>query len=587
MMVSSPIQEIKEKLDIVEFIRSYITLTPAGKNFKALCPFHKEKTASFMVSPERQTWHCFGACNEGGDIFKFLMKYENLEFYEALKVLAEKAGIELRRISPQEHKQFGILYDINNLAKDFFKKELNEAPGILKYLKERGLKDETITEFELGFAPDSFDKLTLHLINVGFSMADVERAGLAYKTERGRYMDRFRGRIMFPIHNSFGKVVGFSGRLAPEYEKREEAGLGKYVNSPETPIFNKSRILYGFHKAKNYIKEANAVVLVEGQMDFLALYQDGVKNAVATSGTALTPDHLRTLRRLTDQLILCFDNDEAGFKAAERSIDLANANDFSVKLLILKDYKDPAEAIQKKPGIITELFKDVILAMDFYFERYLGKVTKGVKGEAGELKKKLRLVLAKIKNLASPVERAHWIKELSGRAGIDERALMEEMEQMKKSNEYGVMRNEATILNTQYSKLTTSSRRELIAERILSLIIAREQLKEQIKEYLEYLPEDYLMLMRHLSEEEQVVEERLLNLLSLISLRSSFEIEVLGEEKLEQEFKELLKQIRLEYLREKRQGLVELIKEYEKNGDEEKMQPILREFDEVSKMMQN
>ena len=368
--MTSPVQEIKERLDIVDFIRSYIPLLPAGKNLKALCPFHKEKTPSFMVSPERQTWHCFGACGEGGDIFKFLMKYENLEFYEALKILAEKAGIELKKISPAEHKQFNVLYEINEAAKKFFVGQLAEGVNkeALKYLKDRGLKKETIEEFELGFSPASFDNLSHYLINLGFDVKDVERAGLNYKNDRGSYIDRFRERIMFPIYNHFGKVVGFSGRLLPHLEKPE---IGKYVNSPETLIFNKSRLLYGFHKTKEAIRRLKSAVLVEGQMDFLMLYQEGVKNLAAASGTALTNEHLKTFKRLTDRLILFFDNDEAGLKAVERAIDLGISNDFNIRVLILKDYKDPAEAAQKSPSSILELLEKTESATEFYFRRYL------------------------------------------------------------------------------------------------------------------------------------------------------------------------------------------------------------------------
>lgn len=235
--MTSPIQEIKDRLDIVEFIRSYIPLLPAGKNFKAICPFHKEKTPSFMVSPERQTWHCFGACSEGGDIFKFLMKYENLEFYEALKVLAEKAGVELKKISPAEHKQFGVLYEINESAKVFFQKELERSSEAKNYLKGRGLKDETIKEFELGFSSAGFDNLNHYLIKSGYDIKDIERAGLNYKTKQGSYVDRFRNRIMFPIYNHFGKVVGFSGRILPAFA---EASAGKpfWHFGHLTPVFS-------------------------------------------------------------------------------------------------------------------------------------------------------------------------------------------------------------------------------------------------------------------------------------------------------------------------------------------------------------
>ncbi len=560
-----------------------------------------------MVSPDRQAWHCFGACGEGGDIFKFLMKYENLEFYEALKVLAEKAGIELKRVSPSEYKQFDILFEINAIAKDFFKKELEKTSDALSYIKERRLNQATIDEFELGFAPAGFDRLTLDLIKLGFNVKDIERAGLAFKSERGRYIDRFRARLMFPIYNHFGKVIGFSGRILPQAQTNagnaendadrisRESALSKYVNSPETPIFNKSRVFYGLHKSKNHIKESGEAVLVEGQMDFLMLYQDGVRNTVATSGTALTLDHLRVIRRLTDKLILCFDNDEAGLKAAERSIDLAGANDMSVKLLILKDYKDPADAARDKPGLMASLVKSAIPAMEFYFERYLGESTKlkaqNPKFEIGSFKDNLRVVLSKIKNLASPIEKSYWLKELSERVRIKEEALTEEMEQMK--NEKSASRKtEIQNLKSQ----TSISRRALIAERLLSLVFARDNLRGQIQDSLEYLPEDYSFILNNLSElsaeerresMEKSGSERIKATINIISLRASFELEILGEEKIEEEFRALLREVQYEYLKERRIKLSHSIKELEGSGEGLEIPAILKEFDEVSRMMEN
>ncbi|MEK7114441.1 MAG: DNA primase [Patescibacteria group bacterium] len=580
--MTSPVQEIKDRLDIAEFIRSYIPFIPAGKNFKALCPFHKEKTPSFMISPERQTWHCFGACGEGGDIFKFLMKYENLEFYEALKILAEKAGIELKKISPAEQRQFGVLYDINDSAKEFFKKKLEQSAESLKYLSGRGLKKETIEEFELGLSGSGFDELTRHLISAGFNIKDIERAGLNFKTERGSYIDRFRERIMFPIYNHFGKVVGFSGRILPEFEKPE---IGKYVNSPETPIFNKSRLLYGFHKTKNHIREQKFALLVEGQMDFLMVYQDGVKNVAAVSGTALTADHLKTLRRLTDQAVLYFDNDEAGLNAAERSIDLTAANDFSVKILFLKEYKDPAEAVLKSPGELLGLVSKAKHAMEFYFDRYLTNDQRQTTNNLGNFKKNIRIILGKIKNLTSPVDRSYWLKELSLKTKIEEKALTEEMEQIR--NEKLVMSYEKKELRTQNSALSALSRRELIAQRMISLIMIKESFQSQLKEYFDYLPGDYLIILKSLLKREKLSDERLSGLFNLISLRSSFEASIINEDKIDAEFQEILRNLQLEYLKDKRQGLMYLIKESEHRGEEGKTASVLKEFDEISKAMHN
>src|SRR3989338_11482496 len=273
--MSDVTQQIKDKLDIVDFLKGYIDLLPAGRNYRAVCPFHKEKTPSFMVSADRGMWHCFGGCNEGGDIFSFLMKFENIDFYEALQILAEKTGIDLKKSAGgAEFNQYGILYEINAAARDFFKNNLNEAA--LTYYQSRGLTRETITEFDLGFSPPSSagnaDQLLRFLLNKGFAIQEIEKAGLIFRTERGNYMDRFRARYMFPICNAFGKVVGFTGRIMPEYEKMANVNLGKYVNSPETPVFNKSKVLYGLNKSKNHIKDAGSVLLVEGQMDFLMTY---------------------------------------------------------------------------------------------------------------------------------------------------------------------------------------------------------------------------------------------------------------------------------------------------------------------------
>ena len=569
-MVSSPVEQIKEKIDIVDFIRSYITLLPAGKNFKANCPFHKEKTPSFIVSPERQTWHCFGACSEGGDIFKFLMKYENLEFHEALKILAEKVGIELKSVGFQEQKQFGVLYEINELAKNFFIRQLTESVNqkALNYLKERGLKKETIEEFEIGLAPNGYDNLTVYLIKSGYNIKDIERAGLNFKTEKGGYIDRFRNRIMFPLYNHFGKTIGFSGRILPEFDVGE---TGKYVNSPETLIFNKSKVLYGFHKTKNSIRELKSAVLVEGQMDFLLCWQDGVKNAAATSGTALTHDHLKVLRRQTDALTFCFDNDEAGLKAAERSIDLAHNEDFSVKVLVINKYKDPAEAVQKEPGLIGKLVGEAKQAMEFYFYRYnlINNQQSTENNKINELKNNLRLVLAKIKILTSAVEKFHWLKKLSEITGVKEDILVEEMAQLKSVNE------QRSITAAQFKSFNLSinqplNKRELICQRILALASTQKNLQNALADYFDYLPDNYLKIARSLIDGIKLEDKRLADLLFQISLKFSLGAENKEPEMIIGEFNELLHRLKEEYFKEKKEKLAREIKISEAEGSEEK-----------------
>jgi DNA primase len=485
-MPSSTTELIKGKLDIVDFLRGYLTLQPAGKNFKALCPFHHEKSPSFSISPERQRFHCFG-CGADGDIFGFVMKYENMEFGEALRMLAEKAGVELRHENPAEYRFTGLLYDLNDQAKNFYKKQLGAAAIVKQYLAERGLTQETIEEFELGWAANEPEGLSMHLLNAGAAPQDLLQAGLSIKTERGLMLDRFRGRVMFPIHNHLGKVVGFTGRILPQFDTSNDPKAtyvtAKYVNSPETTIFQKSKLLYGFWMAKDAIREAKAAVLVEGQMDFLMSYQSGVHNVIASSGTALTADHLRSVHRLADEVVLCFDSDVAGSDAAERAIDLAEANDFSVKVATYRGFKDAAEAAKADPENVLRTIAAAVSAPLFYFEKFLPPVPVGATLsdpaalQTREGLNKLRTVLLKLRNIASPVQREYWIKELAKRTGVDQKTLEEEAEksaatQYAPAGPAGGVNAGAGAQDEQGMKRQVS-RQELIAEDLFAIALAR------------------------------------------------------------------------------------------------------------------
>ncbi len=575
--MATPIEEIKDNLDIVEFIKGYLDVKPSGKNYKALCPFHNEKTPSFVISPDRQIWHCFG-CGEGGDIFKFLMKYENLEFYEALQVLAEKAGIELKRVSPAEQRQFGILYELNKVASDYFEDKLKSSRAPLDYLKKRGLKEETIQDFNIGFAPNNSDELTLYLINRGFDVQDIMRAGLALKTERGKYIDRFRGRIIFPIHNHFGKIVGFSGRILPVFETEKTA---KYLNSPDTPIFNKSRILYGFWQSKRYIQKAKEALLVEGQMDFLMAWQDGVKNVVATSGTALTTEHLRALRRITNKLVIGFDMDEAGQAAAERGIDLSGNQDFSVYILRLDEYGDPAEAVVKSPGFLKRALKHAGTAMEYYFDRYLGK---NISDDIDKKKVAVRAILMKIGTLWSPVERMHWIGALAKRTDISEGSLIEEMEKIT-SGESSAQSSERFDGNekTERRKL---ERRDMISEAILSLLVIRDTFREAVEEYKDFFPPVYKNAYLVISGSSEITPETK-NIIDIVNLQSGLMFDDFSQEKLEKEMEVLLRELVLEKLKEEREVIKGRISSVEKHGDDEELNKELKAFDDILRKMQD
>jgi len=566
-----PSEEIKEKLDIVKVLRDYLDLRPAGRNFKANCPFHQEKTPSFIISPDRQIWHCFG-CGEGGDIFKFVMKYENIEFYEALKILAEKAGIELRSVSPIDQKQFGVLYDINNAALRYWNEALDTSERPKEYLVSRGLKKETIAEFEVGFAENSFDALTVYLINEGFNVEDVVRAGLAFKTEKGKYIDRFRSRIMFPIHNHFGKVVGFSGRILPEAETPE---VGKYVNSPETPIFNKSKLLYGFWKSKVDIRETKTVLLVEGQMDFLMMWQAGVRNLVATSGTALTGEHLKVLKKLADNILITFDKDKAGKLAAERAIDLAGAADLNAFVLELGDFKDPAEMVQEKPELVQKVIENPIPAMDYYFGEYL----------TGEKPSKEAIInlLKKIRNLWSKIEQASWLRELSHKTGVTVKDLSEELEKVNLIDS-GADKSEPIITPLQVRK-NELSRLEHILLRALSLISLKEELSKLVAGHVDFMPSRYKKVYLALDGRSDDLDNDSKALLDMVSLRSGLEANF-DDEILKSEISKLLKELELEYWREKGKEIGREVLQIEENGSTEDLLLKLKEFDDITKRIQ-
>lgn len=459
------VQQIKERLNITDIISSYVRLTKAGVNYKALCPFHNEKTPSFMASPSRQSWHCFG-CSEGGDIFTFIQKIENIEFPEALKILAEKAGIALERSDPRMRSEKDRLYEICEQATQFFSQRLSNL--VLNYLKDRGLKEETINEWRLGYAPDTWETLLTFLKTKGFRENEIEKSGLILRNPR--YHDRFRNRLMFPILDNNGRVIAFSGRTMNDIipSKTEKPDSGKYINSPETILYSKSRVLYGLDRAKSEVRKINKVILVEGQMDMLLPWQDGVKNIVATSGTALTAEHLLILKRLTSDLILAFDIDEAGFRATKRGVDLATELGFNISVIDLPDGKDPAEFVRNNPGKFIGIVDISEPILKYYFNQVFRKFSK----EGGEVKpenKKLIALslLSEIKRLPSSIERSNWIRELSLRIGVSESDLKEEMEYLTPSE------NQRFLEPIQRPEAAVKTRKEILIERILALLLKK------------------------------------------------------------------------------------------------------------------
>lgn len=423
--MSSTVDQVKARLSIADVISPYVRLTRAGANFKARCPFHHEKTPSFMVSVDRGTYHCFG-CSVGGDIFTFVQEIEGVDFKGALKILAEKAGVPLVYEKRGERDPTDRLYAALEEATRFFEKNLcapstrdsmaqslpqtPTEPHVLSahpayaYLKKRGLTDETIRSFRLGFVSDEWRTLTAHLRAKKYSDKEIEAAGLAKRTEKGLY-DRFRSRIMFPLFDPAGRVVGFSGRIFSEVGKVPD-DVAKYINSPETQLYNKSRLLYGYDRAKQSIRKLNFSIVVEGQMDLLMVHQAGWTNAIAVSGTAFTKEHIEFLMRHSENMVLALDADDAGLKAAQRFATASLAAGMDVKVAQLPKGSDPADYILAEG---KDAWKARIREARHVVEFLLAALKEHNASERAYIKAVRSTVLPFIAMIKSAMDRDHFI----------------------------------------------------------------------------------------------------------------------------------------------------------------------------------
>lgn len=414
-MADGVVQDIKDRLDIVEVIGSYLPLKRAGVNWRANCPFHNEKSPSFNVNPARQIWHCFG-CGEGGDVFTFVQKYEHLEFPEVLQQLADRAGVQLPERRPEDAQRKARaerLYRINAYAAAFYHKHLGSTAGAaaLAYIMSRGLKRETLEAWQVGLAPAGGALLMERLRANGVSDVDLVESGIYSRSARGLY-DRFWGRVTFPIWNFSGKVVGFSARILPGVQKVEAA---KYINSPESPIYTKGQVLFGLFQAKNAIRERDYAVIVEGQMDCIKVHQEGFTNTVATSGTAVTEDQLRLVLRLTKNLVLGFDNDGAGQKAARKTGELALRMGFTVKILRMGTVKDPDEVISKG----ADAWREVLKGSELFISHYIQLAEREYPARSAEQRRYLtNQVIPLIRLVQDPLEQEYYAKEVAERFGV-------------------------------------------------------------------------------------------------------------------------------------------------------------------------
>ncbi|MFC1998195.1 DNA primase [Chloroflexota bacterium] len=479
----SVVDDIKDKLDVVAVIGEYVTLQKTGRNFKGLCPFHPEKTPSFIVSQERQNWHCFG-CGVGGDVFSFVMKKDGLEFGEAVKLLADKAGVTLSQNygDQAKDKEYQKLYEVNEAAAQYYHHMLVDTPAgkaALKYLEERGVDRKTIDDFQLGYSLDSWDALQKYL--TGRNVSELESVGLVVKKEDSAY-DMFRGRIMFPIRNRRGSVLGFGGRVMGKDGP-------KYLNSPQTKIFNKSNIIYGIDKSHANIRQQDLVVIVEGYMDVLTAHQYGMSNVVAFMGTAITESQIDALSRLTGNIVLALDSDAAGNEAALRGIEVCrqalehrkskkpakpgtdNPIQMDIRIVTLPSGKDPDEIIREDVELWKKAVDESLPVVEYLFKVVAAKYDLTKTKERSAAAQKLIPI---INEMSDDIQREIYIKKLGELLGISETTLT-----------VMATRVSAAKTNAQPKQQALKSKGDKLEEHCLSLLLNNPYLHDKCAELSE------------------------------------------------------------------------------------------------------
>lgn len=586
--MNSPVQKIKERLSIEEVVSSYIKLEKSGSNFKARCPFHNEKTPSFFISSDRDSYYCFG-CGAKGDIFTFVEEFEGLDFKGALKLLAQKAGVVLDNYNPKEESEKEKLYRIMEEATKFFENNLTQTPigkEALDYLKSRGLEDKIIKGFRIGFIQNEWRDLLNYFQAKGFKENELEKAGLIKKVpEKNSYYDRFRNRIMFPISDSSGRVIAFSGRLFKDdllINSEQQKSQPKYLNSPETPIFFKSAILYGLDKAKDSIRKNNFSILVEGQFDLILSHQAGFKNSVATSGTALSDSiskenvvsNLGLLRRLSSNIVLAFDADKAGLNASNRASKIALSFGMDVKVASLPDNTDPADLISLK-GV--NAWKEAIRNSKHIIEFLLNKILKDNGLDSQKLGREVKeKILPYVDSISSSIEKAFFIKKIHDLTQIPEEALREDLKKIEK--ESNLEKKEIKEVEESRSKIF---KKDYIERRLWGIIFWQESLVKPLIDILKSKKEILEILNKKEEEIKLIWKDSLEDLI--------FEAEIFYglNSNLENDFQELVLNLKEEYLREKLMRQMSFLKEYEEKKDIINANLILKEINQINKEIQD
>lgn len=573
------VSQVREKIDLVSYISEFIALKKAGRNFRAVCPFHNEKTASFMVSPERQIWHCFG-CGKGGDVFTFLMEYENMEFAESLRTLAKKAGVELKQSDFKKNvtSEKENIYEINKIALKFYKYILtkhNAGKKALEYLTEkRGLNTATIENFELGFAPTSPKALSEYLTKKkNYKAKELVLAGVSID-KNGTLFDFFRARLMFPLFDHRGNVLGFSGRALNEFD------MPKYINTKDTIAYHKGSVFFGLNLAKEEIKQKQNAILVEGEFDMISLFKSGVKNAIAIKGTALTNDQVALISRFTPKVTFCFDQDSAGFEATKRSLSIIEKRGLSAEIINLGQAKDPDEALKNDSSFFKKTLSKSLNIYDYLTDFYISQNSKTTMEGKKKITDELLPLLSQISN---EIVKEHYIKKLSKELDISLESLNKEIDKLQKTKE------EDKIIAPEKK---ARNRRELLEEYLLSLIIQSSNPKELLLDYKKMIS-DYkfkTLSLQKISyalfeffEKNNVWDTKTFSNYLSTELVKSFDFLYLyplykfaDDEKYKEELKDVSKELLIVYAKERLKEISEKLKL--KNGKEDEKEELKKEF---------
>jgi len=474
----SAIDEVKQKIDIAEVIGQYTALKKAGRNLTALCPFHSEKHPSFFVYPEQESWHCFGACNTGGDVFAFVMKKEGLDFGEALRLLAQRAGVTLpSRVEPGDNKEEKEeFFQVNDAAALYYHNLLLNSPAAAKaksYIEKRGFTAKTISDFQIGFSLDSWDALKLYLMEKGHSEKTLITAGLLYEDEKGKTSDRFRGKLMIPIRDIRGRVTGFGARVLDNSEP-------KYKNSPQSPTFDKSGTLYGIDHAAAGIRKKDRAIIMEGYMDVIMAHQYGVTNTVASMGTAITETQVNILKKLSKNLVLSLDADAAGEEAMLRTVGYENVLGAEIRVIRLPEGKDPDEVIKEDINVWNTLVAQAVPLIDFLFEKTVVKLDLTTARDKSGAVDRLLPVLSAIND---PIRQAHYLQKLAALVKVDMNTIKASLNRLKPSP---VRRKAATAkpaAATTTRPLVSSVREEYF----LCLLLLNPELKNREEDLSIYI----------------------------------------------------------------------------------------------------